>query len=117
MSSRLLYDVGMLAMAAPFLILVAITIQYKLRRAAWKRKTRKTGRTLGFCPSSAAMATAFLFIPVFYRPTVALEIEARQRVDVDEDDEGDQETPAKHLHRQLRRIRRGDPGDRLVVRL
>jgi len=104
-------------MSSPFLAIVVILIHYCLRRAAWKRRKRNGRRTLGFCPSSVALASAFLFMPAFYRPSVSFEIEARQREDVEEDDEGDPETPAKHLHRQLKRIRRGEPIDRLVLRL
>jgi hypothetical protein len=35
-------------------------------------------------------------------------IKARAVEVIEEDDEVDPEKPAKHLHRQLRRIRRGD---------
>jgi hypothetical protein len=49
-------------------------------------------------------------------------VEAKQDADedADEDDNGDGDTAAarlKHFHRQLRRIRRGDPVDRLVLRI
>jgi len=47
-------------------------------------------------------------------------IEAKQDEDQDEDDSGDPETPEsrlKHFHRQLRRIRRGEPIDRLELRM
>jgi hypothetical protein len=53
---------------------------------------------------------------------MAYVVEARQDADedADEDDNGDTDTPAarmRHFHRQLRRIRRGDPVDRLVLRM
>lgn len=35
--------------------------------------------------------------------------------DADEDDQGDPESPTKHFHRQLHRIRRGEPIDQLTV--
>jgi hypothetical protein len=54
---------------------------------------------------------------MFYRPSVACAVEARLEVDAEEDDAGDPETPAKALERQLRRIRRGEPVDRLILRL
>jgi hypothetical protein len=49
-------------------------------------------------------------------------LESRQdeAEDADEDDNGDPESTAarlKHFHRQLRRIRRGDPVERLVLRV
>ena len=54
---------------------------------------------------------------LFYRPSVAYTIEARLVETSDEDDEGDPESPLKRLHRQLRRIRHGEPIDTLVFRL
>jgi hypothetical protein len=57
------------------------------------------------------------FIQVVYRPTVAYVVKAKQDEDADEDDEGDPENLTKQLNRQLRRIRRGEPVDRLVLRL
>jgi hypothetical protein len=35
--------------------------------------------------------------------------------EADDDDEGDPDHPGKHLHRQLRRIRRGEKVERLTV--
>jgi hypothetical protein len=46
-----------------------------------------------------------------------MKAQIRQVEDVDEDDQGGPETPLKHLHRQLRRIRRGEPVEQLVWRL
>jgi len=60
---------------------------------------------------------AFLFVQVFYRPAVDNVIEVKQDEDADEDDEGDPENQKKQLDRQLKRIRRGEPLDRLVLRL
>jgi hypothetical protein len=53
----------------------------------------------------------------FYRPSVACVIEAKLEEDVDEDENGDPDTPLKHFHRQLRRIQQGEPVDILVLRL
>ena len=55
---------------------------------------------------------------VFYQPDVAYLLEVKLDEDADEDDSGDPDTPEarlKHFHRQLRRIRRGDPIDRLEL--
>lgn len=60
---------------------------------------------------------AFQFMQVFHRPSMAYVLEAKQDEDADEDDQGDPDTPTKHLHRQLRRIRRGEQIDTLVLRL
>jgi hypothetical protein len=103
--------------ASPFLAIVAILGYYQIRRSAWKRNRRKERRALGFCPSSAALGAVFLLITTFYRPRMEFAIEARLREEVEEDDEGDPETPEKHLNRQLRRIRRGEPVEMLELRL
>jgi hypothetical protein len=44
-------------------------------------------------------------------------LEAKQDEDAEEDDKGDPESLTKQLDRQLKRIRRGEPIDRLVLRL
>jgi hypothetical protein len=44
-------------------------------------------------------------------------VEVKQEEDADEDDEGDPENLKKQLNRQLKRIRRGEHVDRLVLRL
>jgi hypothetical protein len=56
----------------------------------------------------------------FWQPDFGNLVESQEADDADEDDSGDPETPEgklKHFHRQLRRIRRGDPIDRLELRL
>ena len=105
--------------ASPFLAMVGILVYYRVRRSAWKRKRRKGRKNLGFCPSSMALGAVFAFMPVFYRPSVDFLIKARiqQEEKVDEDDDGDPETPEKSLSRQLRRIRRGEPVEALELRL
>jgi hypothetical protein len=81
---------GMLAFSSPGWLIVGLLIHYSLRRAGWKRRRRLGVISLGFCPTSASLGTAFQFMQVFHRPS---------------------------MHRQLRRIRRGEPVDRLVLRL
>lgn len=117
MSLQLLYLCGSLALASPFLAVVAILVYYHLRRAVFRRNQRLGRRNGGFCPSSFALGTALQLIPMFYCPSMDFAIKARLVQVVEEDDEGDPEKPAKHLHRQLRRIRRGEPVDTLVVKL
>lgn len=103
--------------ASPFLAIVGILAYSQIQRSAWKRERRKGKRALGFCPSSAALGGAFLLFTSFYRPRMEFAIEASEQEKVEEDDEGDPETPEKHLNRQLRRIRRGEPVETLVWRL
>jgi|SRR6266568_6518307 len=114
--NTLFYAAGELAMSAPFAAILIILLHYHFRRARWKRALRQGRRPTGFCPSPS-LAMAFDIVQTFYRPSVAYVIEAKLEEDVEEDDNGDPETPRKHFHRQLRRIRRGDPIDMLVLRL
>jgi len=114
---QLLYVCGSLALASPLLVIVAILVHYYLRRALFRRNQRLGRKNRGFCPSSFALGTALQLLPMFYRPSMDFAIKARAVEVIEEDNEGDPEKPAKHLHRQLRRIRRGDPLDALVVKL
>jgi hypothetical protein len=114
---QLLYLCGSLVLASPFLVIVAILVHYHLRRAIFRRNQRLGRKNRGFCPSSFALGTALQLIPMFYRPSMDFAIKARAVEVIEEDDEGGPEKPAKHLHRQLRQIRRGDPVDTLVVEL
>jgi hypothetical protein len=63
------------------------------------------------------MGVALLFVQVFYRPTVSNVIEVIEHEDAEDDDQGDPESLQKQLHRQLKRIRRGEPVGDLVLRL
>jgi hypothetical protein len=104
-------------MGAPFLTIGAILVYYCLLRARWRLNQRSGRKNSGFCPSSFALGMAFQFIQVFYLPSVDNVIEVMQNEDADENDEGDPESPTKQLNRQYKRIRRGEPVDRLVLRL
>ena len=57
------------------------------------------------------------FMQVYHRPSVAYVLEVKQEQQVEEDDEGGPESLIKQLGRQLQRIRRGDPIERLVLRI
>ncbi len=80
---------------------------------------RGPGRRRRLRAATAAAGAAFQFLAIAYRPSHAFMVKAQiqQEEDADEDDDGEPETPLKHLHRQLRRIRRGEPVDRLIWRL
>jgi hypothetical protein len=56
-------------------------------------------------------------VGVFHRPSVQNTVEARMQQEVEENDNGDPETLTKQLDRQLRRIRRGEPVENLVLRI
>jgi hypothetical protein len=107
----------MSALSAPFLAMIALLVYYHVKRTSWKWNHDRGKRDLGFCPSSAALGVIFLFAQVFTLPSIAHALEARQVEEVEEDDDGDPDLPQKHLNRQLRKLRRGQSVDRLVLRL
>lgn len=110
-------DLLPLSAAAPFAAILVLLACYAVKRAVWKRNRRRGRRTLGFCPSSAALGAVFLFAQVFVRPSVDHVIGIVKHEDVGEDDEGEPDEPERHIGRQLRKIRRGQPIERLVLKL
>jgi hypothetical protein len=111
--------VGALAMGSPFLAILAILAYSYLFRSPRRRNQNPGKRRSRLSAPAGGIGPALLGLSLFYRPRLQHAIEAQQRQveDVDEDDNGDPDTPMRHLHRQLRRIRRGEPIDKLVVRL
>jgi hypothetical protein len=110
---------GALAMSSPFLAIILILAYYFVFRVPWRRKRDSGRRRSRFSASAAGIGPALLGLTLLYRPRIQYAIEAQQRQveEVDEDDNGDPDTPLRHFHRQLRRIRRGEPIDKLVFRL
>lgn len=120
MTADSLYAWCVLALYMPFLAIVLILVHYSLRRVLWRSRKRRGKGRLGFYPSAIALGLAFQIIQVYHRPSMAYVVEAKQKEEADADDNGDPESPAarlKHFHRQLRRIRRGELVDRLVLRM
>ena len=95
--------------------------------AGWSHVSRRPGtkselaaRIVKVGPGSPdAVGAALMFLSMAYRPNHAFVARAQivEREDEDEDDQGGPDTPNRRLLRQLRRIRRGEPVDRLVWRL
>ena len=111
MTVNTFYGWCVFAMYLPFLAVVLILCHYGVLRLRWRVLRR------GFCPSALALGMAFQFMQVFHRPSVAHALEMKQDEDADEDDEGDPENLKKQLSRQYKRIRRGEPVEKLVLRL
>jgi hypothetical protein len=101
----------------PFLAIIVVLLHYSLRRVLWRLGKRLGIRNLGFYPTSFALGMALQFMQVYWKPSVSYVLEEKQDEDADEDDNGDPESLKKQLDRQLKRIRRGEPVDRLVLRL
>ncbi|MGC2614102.1 MAG: hypothetical protein WA354_08750 [Terracidiphilus sp.] len=108
--------VAALAMGSPFLAIVLILAYSYLSRVPWGGKRNPRRRPFS---SSAGIGTVVLGLTLIYRPRILYAVEAqhRQVEDADEDDNGDPDSPKKHLIRQLRRIRRGEKVDVLSLRL
>lgn len=106
-----------LARALPFLLIVIILVHYFLRRSVWKCGRWLGWKRLGYYPSSLALGMALQFVQVFYQPSLDYVVEAKLDEQAEEDDNGDPETLARQLHRQLRRIRRGESVERLILQL
>jgi len=115
MSSSLFYACCFVSVL-PYLAIAAILLHNSLRSARRRRGNGRRAPSSALSVTSAALGAMFLLAQVFYRPSIVHAVEARERVDVEEDDSGDPEHPDKLLRRQLKRIRRGEPVGDLVVR-
>jgi hypothetical protein len=115
MDIQLFYSLCTFAAAIPYLAIIAIFAHFVVRRALWKRNRRRG--IPGFCPSSAALGMVLLLAQTFYRPSLRHLVQTKQVVEVEEDDQGDPETSVTGLDRQLKRLRRGEPLDSLVLGL
>ncbi|HEY1901767.1 MAG TPA: hypothetical protein VGG56_05015 [Terracidiphilus sp.] len=104
-----------------FMAMTVVIVHFCLVRFNQRRRKQTGRRCSRLSPYALALGMAFLqLVRVFYQPSLAYVLEAKQDEDSDVDDSGDPESPAarlKHFHRQLRRIRRGDPVDRLQLRI
>lgn len=112
----------LMSLANPMTWLIA-TMLYIYWRRLRERQSRAgkqpAKRWRAGAVDTAALGAAFQFLSIAYRPNHAFTAKAQiqQQEDADEEDDGSPETPSKHLHRQLHRIRRGEPVDRLIWRL
>lgn len=116
MSSSLLY-LGSIAFVLPYLAIAAILLHNQLRRMSWRHAKKLRRPNPARCTTSAAIGAMLLLGQIFYRPSMAHVAEAREHIDIEEDDSGDPDHPQRFLLRQLRRIRRGEPVGDLVLRL
>jgi hypothetical protein len=105
----------------PFLILIAIVAHFCLGRLGRSRCEEPKRRCSRLCTFGLALGMAFVqLMRVFYQPDMVYVLSAAQEEVADEDESSDPDTPEsrlRHFHRQLRRIRRGEPVERLVLRI
>jgi hypothetical protein len=116
MSSSLLSLFASAAVSAPLLAIVLILAYYYLLRLVVMRLSPQRRRRV-FCPSAFALGMAFQFMQVYHRPSMVYVLEAKKEQQAEEEESGDPDTPLRHFHRQLRRIRQGELPELLVLRL
>jgi len=103
--------------ALPGLPLVMIFCAFFFQRYRWKRSRRLGKKRWGFYPSTYALGIAFQQIQLFVAPNAECPISEILKEQAEEDDDGGTQDPARHLERQLRRIRRGERIDTLTTLL
>jgi hypothetical protein len=97
------------------LVIVACSGLFCLRRFLWRRRRRRGKPELGFCPTYTSAGNALHNLQAIAQPRVDYVIAEKLDDQADDDDEGEPNDPEKHLHRQLRRIRRGEKIERLTA--
>jgi hypothetical protein len=117
MAFNLIGLASLLAAAAPVLAVLLPFLIFYLKRATARRKKRNGRSSSGFSPSTFALGLALQHLQVFTHPSVQYVLEQKYDEDAEDDDQGDPDHPNAQLHRQLKRIRRGEPIDRLILRL
>jgi hypothetical protein len=116
MSPSIVGGLSLLASAVPFLSIPALFLIFYLRRIGWRLKKHLRIKRPGFRPSYVALGNALQTLEVLTRPNVDYVLEQKYDEDTNEEDQGDPDDPAAQLNRQLKRIRRGEHVDRLVLR-
>ena len=82
----------------------------------WQRlRWRRTGR--GFRPGGAALGNALQHLQVIAEPQMRYVVEEKEDEEADEEEAGGPDDPVRHLHRQARKIRRGEMVGDLTVYL
>jgi hypothetical protein len=118
MNINAIYAWCFLAGLLPFLAMVATLAHYCLWRVVLRRGKNSARIRSRVYPICLALGMAFLqLVREFYQPGAVYLLEAKQDEEAELDDAGDPENLKKQLNRQLKRIRRGLPVERLVLRL
>jgi hypothetical protein len=109
----------LMGLTNPMTWLIVTMVYVSWSRMRSKDKQAGASKRRSGIPTDAGIAAAFQLLSLAYRPNHAFVAKAQiqQQEDADDDNDGTPETPIKHLHRQLRRIRRGEHVERLVWRL
>jgi hypothetical protein len=103
--------------ALPGVVIVLCLCAFVFRRHLWRHRVRRGKKRFGFYPTTYALGLAFQMIQTFYAPNMEYTIAEKIKEEAEEDDDGGSDDPAKHLERQLKRIRRGERLDTLTARM
>jgi hypothetical protein len=115
MNMNALFAWGAFFIAVPILVVPAFLLALLLQRAAsTRRRLGKRGRR-GHSALVFSLGLAMQNLEALIYQDVEHVITATYDEDEDENGQGDPDDPAAHLNRQLRRIRRGEPVDSLIV--
>jgi hypothetical protein len=103
---------GVLRAVCLAVLLVLAGLGFRARRKVSPHSKRRRLRFTG-----VAVGNALQILHVYVDPRVRYVIVQRLEEQAEDDGEDDCADPGKHLERQLRRIRRGEPIDRLTIRM
>jgi len=84
-------------------------VVFLCQRLSWRRTRR------GFRPSTAMMGNALHQLQAIAQPQMEHVIEEKLKEDAEDDEAGGPDNPVRHLHCQARKIRRGEPIDRITT--
>jgi hypothetical protein len=97
------------------LVILSCCGLFCLRRFLWRQRKHRGRHNLGFCPTYTSAGNALHALQVIAQPRSEYVLAEKLDDEADDDDDGEPGSPEKHLHRQLRRIRRGEQVERLTV--
>jgi hypothetical protein len=92
-----------------------VIVVFCLRRFLWRQRRWRGKPDPGFFPTYTSAGNALHTLQAIAEPRVEYVIAEKLDDQADDDDEGEPNDPEKHLHRQLRSIRRGEKIERLTV--
>jgi hypothetical protein len=98
-----------------FLLFGAI---FLLQRLRWRRRVRRGDLKPGFRPSVASAGNALHQLQTFVQPQVRYVIAEQLDEESEEEDSGDPDHPVdpiRHLHRQAKRIRKGEQAEPITA--
>jgi hypothetical protein len=108
-----------LTVTSPFiLVCLLLALSCNLTRSTKRDRPGKQRRAKSaFSAAAFSIGIGLQFYDQITRPGVQHQIQQMHEEDADHDKAGDPDDPKAQLNRQLKRIRRGEEIDRLILRL